>query len=119
MKHVDFKLWVKRYNGSFVIITITAALLFWLVMPPLDTFLQSLGNMLPPHYLFFEAQRSRIEMHPIVYLAASMIYYFISIKFLSVRARKIINIIFTFYLGIQSLSVLLAVIFVPNWGMFK
>lgn len=65
--------------------------------------------MLPPHYLFFEAQRNWIESRPVVYLTTTGIYYFISLRFLSARAQKIINLIFVSYVTLQSLSLLLMI----------
>lgn len=62
--------------------------------------------MLPPHYYFFEVQRNWINSRPILYLATTGIYYFISLRFLSARVQKIINIVFASYIALLFLSLL-------------
>lgn len=77
--------------------------------------------MLPPHYLFFEAQRSWIEAHPVTYLATTGAYYFLSLKLLNVRCQKIINVSFACYVALQFLSLIfmfLALFWDSIHGMF-
>lgn len=44
MKLLNYYLWIKKYNGWFILIAVFAAILFWLIMPPLDHLIQVSGS---------------------------------------------------------------------------
>jgi hypothetical protein len=119
VKLSDFNLWTKKYNGWFIIITTLAAIFFWVIVPPIHMFLISLGSEMPQHYRFYAAQRSWIELHPLICLTLAMTYYVISLKFLNGLARRSINVIYASYIGLHVLSILLAIIYVPDWSIFE
>ncbi len=106
-KLADYILWIKKYNGWFIIIAIMAAIFFWLVMPPVWQTLISAGSTLPQWFRSFREHWQQIEECPVAYLATVGIYYFISLKFLNARAQKIVNIVFALYVAVQFLALAL------------
>jgi hypothetical protein len=119
MKLSDYHPQIKKYNGWFITTAVMASIFYWLFMPPFLEMLKNSGNTLPQWHLFFIDQWGPIEQHPLICSAAAMIYHSISLKFLSARAQKTVNIVFALYIALQYLALTLMVCGIFSDSIFK